>query len=127
MTIAKPKPNMLFRRHMLAGMGTSAVLLASRPVKAAVPVVIGKNGWLFPIWDNPVYIDPQVTKQVAATIDAAVSVFQAANIQVALCLLAAKSRVYADYMPGDSKISAAVEKRYAEGLKRFGSLRRHHV
>jgi len=101
-------------------MGTSAVLLSSPPVEAAVPVVIGKNGWLFPIWDDSAYIDARITEQVAMTINAAIAAFRMANIQIAICLLAAKSRVYADFLPSDYKKSAPVEKRYAEGLKNLG-------
>jgi alginate O-acetyltransferase complex protein AlgJ len=98
-------------------MGAGAALMSSGAYAAGHPVVIGKNGWLFPIWDEAGYIDTRIINQVSGIINASVAAFRKANIEIAICLLPAKSRVYADYMPSDHKTPAAVEKRYAESLK----------
>ena len=113
-----PSPTAILRREVLAGVGASAVLFAARPALAAPPpVIIGKSGWLFPIWDSATFIDPKVIAQVAETISTAIGLFHKANIQMAVCLLPAKSRVYADFLPNGRKGSAAVDRRYANGLK----------
>jgi alginate O-acetyltransferase complex protein AlgJ len=117
MMIAKSNAMSLSRRHVLGGIGASGLLLASHPAEALQPVVIGKNGWLFPIWDDPGYIDPRVITQVSGIINDAVRVFRQAKIEMAICLLPAKSRLYADFLPADHKTAPAVEKRYSESFK----------
>ena len=114
-----PSPTAILRREILGGLAGSAALLVAGPGRAAPPppVVIGKGGWLFPIWDSATYIDPKAIVQVMDTITASIALFRKANIQIAVCLLPAKSRVYADFLPAGHKTSAAVERRYADGLK----------
>jgi alginate O-acetyltransferase complex protein AlgJ len=107
----------LSRRQVLAGIGASGLPFAARAAVAMQPVVIGKNGWLFPIWDDPGFIDPRVITTVSGVINTAIGMFRKANIETAICLLPAKSRVYADFLPPEKKTSPAVEKRYAESLK----------
>ncbi len=117
MMIVKPRSSALSRRQVLAGLGTSAALIASPASAAGHPVIVGKNGWLFPIWDDAGYIDMRIINQVSGIINSSVAAFQKAKIEIAICLLPAKSRVYADYLPSDHKTSVAVEKRYGEALK----------
>jgi alginate O-acetyltransferase complex protein AlgJ len=105
------------RRLVLAGLAAVPVTGSIRAASFANAVVVGKNGWLFPIWDGGNYIDTRVIDTVTKTINTAVDAFRQAKIEVAICLLPAKSRVYADYLPNDRKLSPAVEKRYGEALK----------
>jgi alginate O-acetyltransferase complex protein AlgJ len=114
-----PRRTAILRREMLGGLGGSVALAIAGPAWAAAPppVIIGKSGWLFPIWDSATFIDPRVIAQVSQTINTAIGLFQKANIQMAICLLPAKSRVYADFLPSGRKTNPAVERRYVDGLK----------
>ncbi len=117
MMIPKSSPMPLSRRKVLGGIGASGLLLSAQPAQALQPVIVGKNGWLFPIWDDPGYIDPRVITQVSGIINTAIGAFRKASIEMAICLLPAKSRVYADFLPSDHHTTPAVEKRYGESLK----------
>jgi alginate O-acetyltransferase complex protein AlgJ len=83
----------------------------------AVPVVVGKDGWLFAVWDNVGWIDPAILKHVAQTVGSTVAMFRKAGIQTAICLLPSKSRVYADFLPADQRRVPSIERLYEHGLK----------
>jgi alginate O-acetyltransferase complex protein AlgJ len=88
-------------------------------------VAVGKDGWLFPVWDEVRHIEVGRIHQVADTFTAAVDILKAANIQVAIALTPAKSRIYHDFLPEDFRFTAEPEQRYTmalEQLRRSGVL-----
>ena len=107
----------LTRRLVLGAAAASAASLLARPASAATPVIIGQDGWLFPIWDEAGFIDPKIITNVLGVVNTAIDAFHKAKIEVAICLLPAKSRVYADFLPPGHKTSPAIEQRYATALK----------
>ena len=115
-----PVGTKISRRHLVGGLGAVAALSATHQARAIapqVPVIIGKDGWLFSIWDNFGKIDPASLKEVAQTIGAVVSMLRKVNIQTGICLLPSKSRIYADYMPAGQKLIPSVERLYGQSLK----------
>ena len=79
-------------------------------------VAVGKDGWLFPIWDEVRRTDLKGIDRAAQTINAAVDILKKGNIQVVLALTPIKSRVYHDYLPDDFKFGPDADKRYAAAL-----------
>ncbi|MEJ1976568.1 MAG: hypothetical protein WDN49_11155 [Acetobacteraceae bacterium] len=78
--------------------------------------VVGKDGWLFPVWDEVRRVDFGHLHRVTQTINEAVTTLHAAKIEVAILLIPAKSRVYRAFLPDDFKMSADADRRYGTAL-----------
>ena len=106
------------RRFVLGG-GAACLLAPPGGARAATVVkgsVIGKNGWLFLVWDDPRKADAQRMKDVTGTITAAIGLLRAAKIEVVIPLTPAKARVYPEFLPDDFTFSPEAEKRYGAAL-----------
>ena len=125
-----PNPAMavrVSRRAIMAGAGASAIVGAIRPSRAAIVnnCVIGKDGWLFPAWDEVRHTDLGRVHRVTQTINTAIEALKAVKIEVLICLVPSKSRVYREFLPDDIKWAPESEKRYAtalEDLSRAGTI-----
>ncbi len=108
----------LRRRSMLGGLTGLAAIGALAPARAAIVdlVAIGRDGWLFPIWDEVRDIDLKRIGLVAGVCRSAIEALAQANIQVAFAVTPAKSRVYRAMLPDDFKFGAEPEKRYQAAL-----------
>lgn len=116
-------PLPLTRRCLAAALGLA--LPATGHAAIVRHAVIGKEGWLFLIWDEPRRVDFARIRQVARTINDAMALLQRAGIQPVISLTPAKSRLYRDMLPEDFLFSADGERRYAvdlEELRRPGTL-----
>lgn len=85
-------------------------------------VAIGKDGWLFPIWDEVRRVDLKRIKPVVDVVAQAVEIMKKANIQIVFALTPVKSRVYQDMLPVDFKFSPDPERRYTESLTQLRAL-----
>jgi alginate O-acetyltransferase complex protein AlgJ len=118
----------LTRRALFGGVAGCALgALAPRHANAAIVglVVVGKNDWLFPIWDEVRSVDPQKIHKVTSVINEAVGVLKKSGTEVVISLTPAKSRVYREFLPDDFRFSADADKRYAlalDDLRRPGTL-----
>ncbi len=107
------------RRAALAG--AAAFITGSmlpRPALATIVdfVVVGKEDWLFAIYDEVRHADLSRIKMVTQTINDAVGVMKQAGIETVVALTPAKSRIYRDFLPNDFQFSADADKRYAMSL-----------
>jgi alginate O-acetyltransferase complex protein AlgJ len=99
---------------VLGGLGLGAACLPWRSRAEIVDfVVIGKDGWLFAIFDQNRSFDPAQMPPVIACINEAVDILKRAGIATAITITPAKSRIYAEYLPADFLPTAEAEKRYA--------------
>lgn len=113
------------RRAALAGFGTAlATSMAPSAAHAVIVnlVAIGKDGWLFPIWDEVRRVDLKRIKPVVDVVAQAVEIMKKANIQIVFALTPVKSRVYQDMLPVDFKFSPDPERRYTESLTQLRAL-----
>jgi alginate O-acetyltransferase complex protein AlgJ len=106
----------LARRGLLAGLAAGAVC---GPARAAITglVAVGREGWLFPIWDEVRSVDLKRVAQVGAVCGAAAELLTKANIQVVFALTPVKSRVYRAFLPDDFSFGADPERRYATAIE----------
>ena len=112
----------LGRRAVLAGLASAAACRSSRAAIVDL-VAVGRDGWLFPIWDEVRHVDLTRIAPVAAVVTEAADLLARANIQVAFALTPAKSRIYKDFLPSDFSFVPDTEKRYAVGLQRLRAAR----
>jgi alginate O-acetyltransferase complex protein AlgJ len=115
------------RRAALSGCLAAGGILRSAPGRAETAglTVIGKDGWLFPLWEVSSRVDPQALRAVSQLLGEAVGLFKAAGIEVVIALVPAKSRVYRQYLPDDARLAPDIDKRYATAmteLRRTGAL-----
>ncbi len=108
------------RRASLAG--AAALFTGSivpRPASATIVdfVVVGKDDWLFAIYDEVRHTDLARIRTVTQVINDAVGVMKQAGIETVVALTPAKSRIYNDYLPADFRFSAESDKRYALSLE----------
>ena len=106
-------------RRVVLG-GAAAVLLTPRVSLRAATVtrgtVIGKDGWLYLVWDDPRRADGQRMRDVVKVIAAAIGMLKGAKVDVVVALTPAKARVYPEYLPDDFGFSPEAEKRYGSAL-----------
>ena len=90
-----------------------------RPSQAAIVdlVAIGREGWLFPIWDEVRTIELKRVGMVAGVCASAVDMLTKSGIQVTFAVTPAKSRVYRAMLPDDFKYGPDSDKRYATALE----------
>lgn len=114
----------LSRRSVI---GTLLASAAIAPARSAIVnlVAVGKDGWLFPIWDEVRHVDLKRLGGVVEVLNGAVDILKRANIQIVFAVTPVKSRVYRELLPDDFKFSAEADQRYARGieeLRRSGAL-----
>jgi hypothetical protein len=112
----------LTRRAMVTGVGVGAICgIPLEAARAAIVnvVAVGKDGWLFAIWDNVHHADVQKMRRMAQFVGDAIGVLKHANIDVAISITPSKARVYRDFLPGDFQFSAEADRRYATALEEY--------
>jgi alginate O-acetyltransferase complex protein AlgJ len=107
---------------LLTGLGISAI--AGLPIEAPRAAIVnlvalGKDGWLFPVWDEVRHADLQKIRAMAQFVSDAVGVIKHANIDVAISITPSKARVYREFLPDDFKFSADADRRYAVAIEEY--------
>lgn len=78
--------------------------------------VIGKDGWLFAVFDDVQHLDVNLMRNVTRVINDGIAIMKRAGIETVVALTPAKARVYRDALPADFEFSAAADKRYSMAL-----------
>ena len=106
------------RRMILGGAAVALVTPGVSPQAATAikGTVIGKDGWLYLVWDDPRKADARRMRDVVKVITSAVGMMKDAKVDVVLALTPAKARVYPEFLPDDFGFSPEGEKRYASAL-----------
>lgn len=111
-----PPASSLTRRIVLGGLATSAACGASSAAIVNL-VAVGKEGWLFPIWDEVRHTDLKRVGKVAELLKNTVDILKQAHIQVVFVLTPTKSRVYREFLPEDFKFAPDADRRYPQALE----------
>lgn len=106
---------MIGRRTLVGALVATAAHVSSRAAIMGL-VAVGKNGWLFPIWDEVRHTDLKRIGKVAELLKNAVDILKQAHIQVVFALTPTKSRVYREFLPDDFKFSPDADHRYPSAL-----------
>jgi len=102
------------RRTLLAaGAAGLAAPGIARAQTAASLAVVGKDGWLFPVWDRLTEEEGTQVRPAVQVISRAIGVLKAARIEVAVILIPSKARTYRQFLPDNMRVSAGVDRRYA--------------
>lgn len=115
----QPSPlmvDLLTRRSVLGGLAAGAAWGTSSAAIVNL-VAVGKEGWLFPIWDEVRHTDLKRVGKVAELLKNTVEILKRANVQVVFALTPVKSRVYREFLPDDFKFSPDADHRYARALE----------
>src|SRR4051794_31913247 len=107
------------RRPLLAGLGGLALGAAvGRPAVAAPSglAVIGKEGWLFPLWDAMSRYDQALLRTVTQQVTDAAGILKTAGIETVVAMIPSKVRTYRQYLPDDTKVAAETDKRYGAAM-----------
>ncbi len=103
------------RRALLAAPALAWLADASAQTPAASGdglVIMGREGWLFPLWDRLTQLDEVALRQVLAVHTEAIALLKRANIEVVYCLIPIKARIYQRFLPAGQRLAPAVERRY---------------
>ena len=108
------------RRAVLRGVGGAALAgLRATPSRAFEVVngtIIGRERWLFPLWDDPRAAEFVNIASSAGFINRTVRVLRQAGIETLIVLTPAKGRVYRDFLPADLGFTPEGEIRYRFAL-----------
>jgi alginate O-acetyltransferase complex protein AlgJ len=75
-------------------------------------VLMGQQGWLFPLWDRLTQMDEVAMRQVLAVHAETIGILKRANIELVYCLIPIKARIYRRFLPTGQRLAPAVERRY---------------
>ena len=112
-------------RRTLIAAGTSVLTAAlampglARAQASASLAVVGKDGWLFPIWDKVTDDEATQVRSTVQTIARAIGILKAARIDVANILVPSKARTYRQFLPDNIRVAPAVDRRYASVQAEF--------
>jgi alginate O-acetyltransferase complex protein AlgJ len=106
---------MIPRRLVLAAAAAAATI---RPARAQLGqrLLVGRDGWLFPIWEDIRKLNEASTQQALETIDQTVQLLRQAGFVVAVTISPTRARIYPDKLPADFQSAQAVTARYARAL-----------
>lgn len=107
---------MIGRRTLVGALVATA---AHVPAQAAIVglVAVGKDGWLYPTWEEVRHTDLKRVGKVSELLKNAVDILKQAHIQVVFALTPTKSRVYREFLPDDFKFSPDPDRRYSRALE----------
>lgn len=102
------------RRDVLAAVIGGTALVTPATAQTNSNAIVGRDGWLFPIWDMPSHRnDPVQLRAVCAFVNNVVGVLKAGRIEVTIGLIPAKARVYRQFLPAAITVSQEFDRRYA--------------
>jgi len=105
---------------VLRGFGAAALaalpIAPSRGFEVVHGTIIGKDHWLFPLWDDPRHAEFANITSSVGFINRTVRVLREGGIETLIVLTPAKGRVYRDYLPSDLGFTADGEIRYRFAL-----------
>jgi alginate O-acetyltransferase complex protein AlgJ len=123
MTRSVSSRNFPTRRSVLGGLGAAGLagLAGLTPAQAEIMglVVVGKEGWLYPVWDEVRMFDQTRYNAAVQVILEACRILKGAGIEVVLAVTPSKSRIYREYLPPDFAWIPNAERRYANALEYF--------
>ena len=112
----QPRARRPIARRSLIAAG-AAGLLAPRPAPAQSSfAIVGKDGWLFAVWDKVSEDEPNQVKQAAAVVTRAIGILRAARIEVTVIVIPSKARTYRQFLPDNMHVAPAADRRYANYL-----------
>lgn len=88
-------------------------------------VVIGKDRWLYLVFDDPRQVHAARNQQIARLVSDATGLIRARGIDCAILLTPTKARTYPEFLPEDWTFNTESERRYAlalEALRAGGAL-----
>jgi alginate O-acetyltransferase complex protein AlgJ len=106
-----PHPSSLARRTALAG---AAGFVLSQPARAELTpkVAIGKEGWLFPAWEDLRRTSLARSRQIGDVVSIAASLLRKAGIETVVLMTPMKARIYGEFLPDDFQPNADWARRY---------------
>lgn len=110
---------MLSRRAALYGAATTLGAAATPPPAAAAvvnTVVVGRDNWLFAVYDLVKWSDRLRMKRAIGFINEAVALLKQAGIETVVALTPVKSRIYPEFLPDEFRFIPISAQRYAEAL-----------
>ncbi len=117
------------RRGFMTGLAAMSLAVplpghASAPAATGLTVV-GRDQWLFPLWDVMSRLDQAQLRSVAAVMNEAIGLLRQARIEVVVALVPSKARSYRQFLPPQTTLAPDIDRRYplaiAE-LRRSGAL-----
>ncbi len=112
------------RRDMLRGLGAAAMLASPflpRPAGAEIrgQIVVGKDGWLFGLWEDIRRINLARSRSTGAFVSQAVGEFRRAGIDLVLTVAPGRFRTYEDMLPPEFQMNPDAKDRYRTILAEF--------
>lgn len=106
-------PHRMSRRAGLVLALAAPSLVAPARAQQASLVELGKDGWIFPVWDRLGRIDMPALRASLQTMGEAVGILRAARMQVAICLIPSRKRLMREFLPAGAPVSPEASQRYS--------------
>jgi alginate O-acetyltransferase complex protein AlgJ len=105
-------PQPILRRLRVSTLIASMLLSLSGTARAAGAVITGQDGWLFPAWESLNKVDNPGTARSIALIKDVQQQLGREAIELVVLIVPMKAPFYAQRLPADQPLSAAVVQRY---------------
>lgn len=112
------------RRAALRSLGAAALLATPflpRPAGAEIrgQIVVGKDGWLFGLWEDIRRVNLARSRSTGAFVNRAVGEFRRAGIDMVLTMAPGRFRTYEDMLPPEFQMNPDAKDRYRTLLAEF--------
>ena len=78
--------------------------------------IVGKDGWLFAVWDKISEDEPHQVRQATGVVTRAIGILRAARIEVTVLVIPSKARTYRQFLPDGMQVAPGADRRYAAYL-----------
>lgn len=82
-------------------------------------IVVGKEGWLFGLWEDVRRVNLQRSRAAGAFVNAAVGEFRRAGIELVLTIAPGRYRTYEEMLPPEFQMNPDAKQRYGVLLTEF--------
>lgn len=113
MTPAHAPLNLLASRRSLLGAAAAGFAATSAGAQTVGAAVIGKDGWLFPLWDKVGPLNTPEVRQTTQIMGQAIGILRSAGIATTVALIPSKARTYRQFLPDNMRVAPDTDRRYA--------------
>jgi len=106
-----------FHRWACAALASCTLGMGAAQAADAVPVLLGKNEWLFTPYEFALSTDVSDTHDTIALIQKANKLFERKGVALALVIVPSKIRIHSDQLPDDKPVDSYTAGKYDNAVK----------
>jgi len=116
MSLTRASRSVLASRRSLLGAAVGGFAATTAGAQTVGAAVVGKDGWLFPLWDKVGPLNTPEVRQTTQIMGQAIGILRSAGIATTVALIPSKSRTYRQFLPDGMRVAPDTDRRYAAAI-----------